>query len=77
MTYGFLLYVQLFGVESSYVTKSWCGADEKRHIEAYQTLVRLFETIHIDNMKILKALIYAKDDLQPLFDGTGRKRVML
>ncbi|XXG49464.1 hypothetical protein AAC387_Pa02g3643 [Persea americana] len=48
--------------------------DEKRHIEAYQALVRLFETIHIDNMKILKALIYSKDDL-PLVDGLSKKRV--
>ena len=38
-------------------------ANEKRHIEAYQALVRLFETIDIDNMKILKAVIYSKDDL--------------
>lgn len=49
-------------------------ANEKRHIEAYQALVRLFETIHIDNMKILKALIYSKDDL-PLVDGLSKKRV--
>ncbi|XVF85094.1 hypothetical protein PTKIN_Ptkin17bG0090500 [Pterospermum kingtungense] len=48
--------------------------DEKRQIEAYQTLVRLFETTHIDNMKILKALIYAKDDLAPLFDGMTKRR---
>ncbi|XP_043726165.1 protein SIEVE ELEMENT OCCLUSION B-like [Telopea speciosissima] len=49
--------------------------DEKKHAEAYLTLVRLFETIHIDNMKILKALIYAKDDLQPLYEGSTKKRV--
>ncbi|KAL0920971.1 hypothetical protein M5K25_007992 [Dendrobium thyrsiflorum] len=48
--------------------------DGKRHHEAYQTLVRLFETIHIDNMKILRALIYSKDDL-PLFDSFTKKRV--
>lgn len=30
---------------------------------------------HIDNMKILKALIYAKDDLQPLMDGATKRRV--
>ncbi|XP_010248720.1 PREDICTED: protein SIEVE ELEMENT OCCLUSION B-like [Nelumbo nucifera] len=58
--------------------------DEKRHLEAFQTLIRLFETPHIDNTKILKALIYAKDDLQLLFDGTRvgldvlrRKNVLL
>lgn len=51
--------------------------DGKRHIEAYQTLVRLFETIHIDNMKILRALIYAHDDILPLYDGSAKKRVNL
>lgn len=51
-------------------------ADERRHIEAYHLLVRLFEIIHIDNMKILKALIYSKDDL-PLVDGLSKKRVCL
>ncbi|PKA54490.1 hypothetical protein AXF42_Ash000324 [Apostasia shenzhenica] len=47
--------------------------DEKRHLESYQTLVRLFDTIHIDNMKILRALMYSKDDM-PLFDGFTKKR---
>ncbi|KAJ4961251.1 hypothetical protein NE237_021161 [Protea cynaroides] len=51
--------------------------EEKKHIEAYLTLVRLFETVHIDNMKILRALIYAKDDLQPLVEGATKKRVGL
>ncbi|KAM7251752.1 hypothetical protein ACFE04_023635 [Oxalis oulophora] len=51
--------------------------DEKRHIESYNTLVRLIESPHIDNMKIIKALIYAKDDQLPLFDGTAKKRVSL
>ncbi|KAK9117381.1 hypothetical protein Sjap_016328 [Stephania japonica] len=51
--------------------------DDRRHIEAYQTLVRLFETSHIDNMKILRAMIYAYDDLQPLYDGHSKKRVNL
>ncbi|CAL9092511.1 unnamed protein product [Musa acuminata var. zebrina] len=47
---------------------------EKKHIEAYQTLVRLFETVHIDNLKILRALISSKDDL-PLIDGSTKRRV--
>ncbi|KAH8500044.1 hypothetical protein H0E87_015327 [Populus deltoides] len=51
--------------------------DEKRHHEAYLTLVRLLESVHIDNMKILKALIYAKDDQLPLFDGSTKKRASL
>ncbi|KAJ4973402.1 hypothetical protein NE237_006576 [Protea cynaroides] len=49
--------------------------DEKKRVEAYNTLIRLFETIHIDNMKILKALIYAKDDVLPLLEGSTKKRV--
>lgn len=53
----------------------WVNVDEKRHIEAYLTLVRLFETPHLDNIKILKALIYAKEDQLPLFDGSNKKRV--
>ncbi|XP_074590983.1 protein SIEVE ELEMENT OCCLUSION B-like [Curcuma longa] len=46
---------------------------EKKHVEAFQTLVRLFEMVHIDNMKILKALISSKDEL-PLLDGATKKR---
>ncbi|KAK1560781.1 hypothetical protein Q3G72_030856 [Acer saccharum] len=49
--------------------------DEKRHIEAYQALVRLMETPHIDNMKVLRALIYAKDDQLPLIVGSAERRV--
>ncbi|CAN1312878.1 Protein SIEVE ELEMENT OCCLUSION B [Linum perenne] len=51
--------------------------DEKRHIEAFQALIRLFEMVHIDNLKILRALIYGKDDQLPLMDGATRKRVSL
>ncbi|KAM0940824.1 putative sieve element occlusion, Thioredoxin-like superfamily, protein SIEVE ELEMENT OCCLUSION [Dioscorea sansibarensis] len=50
------------------------GLGHEKHMEAYQTLVRLFETIHLDNMKILRALMYSKDDL-PLIDGTTKKKV--
>ncbi|KAJ9169434.1 hypothetical protein P3X46_017634 [Hevea brasiliensis] len=49
--------------------------DEKRHIEAYQTLIRQFEIVHIENIKILRTLIYTKDDQLPLFDGANHKRV--
>ncbi|KAJ6302106.1 hypothetical protein OIU77_016241 [Salix suchowensis] len=51
--------------------------DEKRNVETFQMLKNLFEMIHIDNMKVLKALIYAKDDIQPLIDGSSKKRVHL
>ncbi|GAB4829298.1 hypothetical protein Ancab_018967 [Ancistrocladus abbreviatus] len=51
--------------------------DDKKQIEAYQSLMQLFETSHIDNMKILKALIYAKEDLLPLVEGSTKKRASL
>ncbi|KAK7302171.1 hypothetical protein RJT34_13052 [Clitoria ternatea] len=51
--------------------------DDKRHVEAFHNLIRLFETVHIDNMKIIKALIYVKDDLPPLIDGTTKAKVSL
>ena len=50
-------------------------ADEKRNVESFRMLKNLFEMVHIDNMKILKALIYGKDDIQPLIDGSSKKRV--
>lgn len=64
-------------------TRTWCSADkwlslnaeEKRDIESFQMLINLFEMTHLDNMKVLKALIYAKDDLQPLVDGSTGQRV--
>ncbi|XP_050205524.1 protein SIEVE ELEMENT OCCLUSION B-like [Mercurialis annua] len=59
------------------LTQCYHIIDEKRHIEAYQTLIRLFETSHVDNMKILRALIYAKDDQLPLYDGHTKRRVNL
>lgn len=50
--------------------------EERKHIEAYQTLVRLFKTAHIDNMKILRALFYAKDGL-PLYNCSSGKKVSI
>ncbi|KAJ4757471.1 sieve element occlusion protein [Rhynchospora pubera] len=47
---------------------------EKQHWEAFQALERLFDTTHIDNMKILRALFYSKDE-HPLIDGVTKKRV--
>ncbi|KAJ9135405.1 hypothetical protein P3X46_032591 [Hevea brasiliensis] len=49
--------------------------DEKKHLETYQNLLHLFGMAHIDNMRVLKALIYAKDDLLPLVEGTTKRRV--
>ncbi|CAL5370178.1 unnamed protein product [Camellia sinensis] len=54
-----------------------CYQLEKRNLEACESLVRLMEMIHLDNMKVLRALSYAKDDLLPLFDGSAKRRVLL
>ncbi|XP_071711702.1 protein SIEVE ELEMENT OCCLUSION B-like [Rutidosis leptorrhynchoides] len=50
---------------------------DKKETEFRRSFSHLFETIHIDNMKILKVLISPKDDIQPLFDGSNQKRVSL
>lgn len=55
--------------------KSNFVADEKKFIEALHNLKTLFEMSHIDNMRILRALIYPKDDLLPLVDGATKSRV--
>ncbi|CDP15097.1 unnamed protein product [Coffea canephora] len=47
---------------------------EKRHLEYFQMLVHLFEVPHLENLRILKALIYNKDDLLPLEIGTSKTR---
>ncbi|WCJ34301.1 Protein SIEVE ELEMENT OCCLUSION B [Euphorbia peplus] len=49
--------------------------DEKKHLETYQNLLHLFDMAHLDNMRVLKALIYAKDDQLPLVEGTTKRRV--
>nr|GMD68363.1 protein SIEVE ELEMENT OCCLUSION B-like [Ipomoea batatas] len=51
-------------------------AEEKMHIEYYRMLVHLFEITHFDNMKILKALIYIKDDILPLEVGNVHTRIV-
>ncbi|KAK3223509.1 hypothetical protein Dsin_010534 [Dipteronia sinensis] len=50
--------------------------DEKRHFETYQALIRLIESAHIDSMKVVRALIYAKDDQLPLviLEGSTKRR---
>ncbi|XP_059308432.1 protein SIEVE ELEMENT OCCLUSION B-like [Lycium ferocissimum] len=51
--------------------------EEKRQQDAFEALVRLLKTPHIDNMKTFSALIYSKDDQLPLFHGTQKRRVGL
>ncbi|CAK9161749.1 unnamed protein product [Ilex paraguariensis] len=49
--------------------------DERKQIELYEELIRLFKTPHVDNMKVLKALLCAKEDLSPIVDGETKQRV--
>ncbi|KAH7851801.1 hypothetical protein Vadar_016645 [Vaccinium darrowii] len=53
--------------------------DDKSNDDYFRYLVELFEMIHMDNMKVLKALICAReqDIQQPLFDGSSKRRVNL
>ncbi|KAJ4729343.1 protein SIEVE ELEMENT OCCLUSION B-like [Melia azedarach] len=46
-------------------------------VEALHNTRNLFEMVHIDNMRVLKALICQKDDLLPLVDGATERRVNL
>ncbi|KAL5544038.1 hypothetical protein UlMin_007822 [Ulmus minor] len=50
--------------------------DEMRHEEEYRNLIRLLESSHLDNMKILRALISTKDEL-PLLNNTSKTRVSI
>ncbi|XAR58240.1 hypothetical protein NMG60_11026655 [Bertholletia excelsa] len=51
--------------------------EDKRHNEAYEALQEIFRMTHIDNMKVLRALIYPRDDIHPLHDGSTKRRVNL
>ncbi|CAL5418834.1 unnamed protein product [Camellia sinensis] len=50
---------------------------EEGDIERFERLMHLFKTTHIDNQKILKALIYAKDNQLPLVDGSTKRQVTI
>ncbi|CAL5349784.1 unnamed protein product [Camellia sinensis] len=50
---------------------------EEGDIERFERLMHLFKTTHIDNQKILKALIYAKDNQLPLVDGSTKRQVSI
>ncbi|CAM8976588.1 unnamed protein product [Rhodiola kirilowii] len=51
--------------------------EEKMHLETYQLLLHLFEMTHVDNMKVLRALLNPRDEPQPIVDGTTKRRVSL
>ncbi|KAJ0905721.1 putative sieve element occlusion [Helianthus annuus] len=50
---------------------------EKKEMDFRNSFNQLFDTVHIDNMKILKILLNLRDDPLPLFDGATKQRVRL
>ncbi|XP_051116216.1 protein SIEVE ELEMENT OCCLUSION B-like [Andrographis paniculata] len=46
--------------------------DKKKSEDAYIAFKRLIETSHIDNMKVLRAMIRTTEDQMPLYDGSKR-----
>lgn len=50
---------------------------DRKEIDFRNSFNQLFDTLHIDNMKILKILISPRDDILPLFDGSTKQRVKL
>ncbi|CAL5418828.1 unnamed protein product [Camellia sinensis] len=53
------------------------AVDAWKHSGSVCGLVNVFQTTQIDNLKILKSLIYAKDDQLPLVDGSTKRRVSI
>ncbi|KAL9993869.1 putative sieve element occlusion [Helianthus debilis subsp. tardiflorus] len=51
--------------------------EERKEMEVRNSFNQLFDTVHIDNMKILKILLNSRDDPLPLFDGSTNRRVSL
>ncbi|KAM0979417.1 hypothetical protein ACFX13_015557 [Malus domestica] len=49
----------------------------KRYDEEYENLRRLFQSLHLDNVKNLRALISHKDEFQPIQIGTLKSRFSL
>ncbi|XP_050377785.1 protein SIEVE ELEMENT OCCLUSION B-like [Argentina anserina] len=50
---------------------------EKTYDEDYKNLIHLFRSLHLDNMKNLRALISHKDDIQPLVIGRSQVKISL
>ncbi|XP_054805801.1 protein SIEVE ELEMENT OCCLUSION B-like isoform X2 [Prosopis cineraria] len=51
--------------------------EDNKQTEAFETLVRLFNASHSDNMEILQGLFYFKGDQLPLLDGSTKQRVSI
>ncbi|KAL9993873.1 putative sieve element occlusion [Helianthus debilis subsp. tardiflorus] len=50
---------------------------ERKELDFRQSFSQMFDTVHIDNMKILKIILNYRDDPLPLFDGVTKQRVNL
>ncbi|PON85236.1 Sieve element occlusion [Trema orientale] len=50
--------------------------EEKQNEENYKTLIRLIESTHLDNMKVLRALISTVEE-QPLVHGASKTRASI
>ncbi|KAK6116563.1 hypothetical protein DH2020_049669 [Rehmannia glutinosa] len=46
--------------------------EKKKAEDAYIAFKRLMESAHIDNMKVLRAMIKSREDQRPIFDGSKR-----
>lgn len=56
------------------ILKNFAG--EKRDIDSYNLIKKvIYQTIHIDNMKVLNILISTNDDVPPLYDCLNQRRV--
>lgn len=49
--------------------------ERKKAEDAYIAFKKLIESTHIENMKVLRAMIRARDDQRPLYDGSKRINV--
>ncbi|GKB98879.1 RNA-directed DNA polymerase, eukaryota, reverse transcriptase zinc-binding domain protein [Tanacetum coccineum] len=50
------------------------AAEEKKHDEYFLMLERIFDVTPLDNLKIIKALFCATNDIHPLLDGSSKTR---
>lgn len=50
-------------------------AEKKKENDAYEMLAEIIEKSHLDNMKVLRALISTNEDEPPLFEGSTKRMV--
>ena len=69
-SFGLKLHIQYW-----WKTKFKWGSEKRRYEEEYRNLIRLLESTHLDNMKVLKTLISTRED-QALVFGDPKARVV-